>query len=142
MPSLLLKKLFVGSEPFPGLTRNRKDSLVVEDVTVSEAERGSTRVQVVPLVVRICHLNRRVLALVAVRVSDQRSLPVIMQIRVRDRDGVDTVSEIKQAIVVILVMVAVGPELDVVNPNAVGRLDGEGVAGIGENFVDLQGWVG
>ena len=72
-----------------------------------EAERGSTRVQINPLVIRIGDLDRLILALVTVRVPNERCLPVVVQVRVCNRDGVDAMCEVEQAIVIVLVVVTV-----------------------------------
>jgi hypothetical protein len=112
-------------------------SLVVENVPVSEAERRSARVQVLPLVVCVRHLDRCVLILVVVRVTDERRLPVIMQVRVGDRDGIAAMGDVEQTIVVVLVVVTVRRELDRVDPDTVRSLDGDVVTSIGKDLADL-----
>ena len=61
-----------------------------------------------------------------------------MKVRVRDGNAVDAVSEVEQAIIVILVMVEVAGEIDMVDPNVVGRLDGNGITNVREDLRDLD----
>ena len=46
-------------------------------------------------------------------------------------------SEVEQTIVVVLVVILVGPELDRVNPDAVCSLDTDVIAGTSQDLVDL-----
>jgi len=71
-------------------------------------------------------------------VADERALPVVVQDAVRDSDAVASVSDIKEAVVVVLIMVAIGAELNVVNPDIVSGLDTNGIASFGENIGDLH----
>jgi hypothetical protein len=107
-------------------------------MAVSEAERGSARVEVLPFVERIGHLDRLVLALVAVRVSDQRAFPVVVQVRVGDGRSINSVSDIEKTIIVVLVVSLVRPDLNRVNPNTVRSLDADVITGISQYLVNLH----
>jgi hypothetical protein len=106
-------------------------------MAMPKAERRSARVQVVPLVQHISDLDCRVLALVAVRVSDKRGLPVVMEVRVADGHCVAAVRDVEETVVVVLVMVEVGRKINVVDPDAVRGLDAESVTSVGEYNADL-----
>jgi hypothetical protein len=62
----------------------------------------------------------RVLVFVAVAVSDERSLPVIVDKGVRDGDVVRAALEVNETVVVVLVVVTVTGDVDVVDPDVVG----------------------
>jgi hypothetical protein len=106
-------------------------------MAVPEAERRSARVEVVPLVERISDLDCEILALVAVGVSDERGLPVVMEVRVGNRDGVGAVRDVEETVVVVLVMITVGREVNVVDPDAVRGLDAKSVTSLGEYNANL-----
>lgn len=61
---------------------------VVVDVTVAETERWGSGVEVLPVVVGVGHLDGDILSSVAVGVSHQRRLPMVVEVRVGYRDGV------------------------------------------------------
>lgn len=111
--------------------------LVVEDVSLSEAEGRSTRVQVVPLVVRIGNPDVHVFVFIAVRMSDEGCLPVIVQIRVSHGDAVTSVCDIKKSIVVVFVVVQVRPKLNMVDPYAMRSLYSDRIASVSKDFVNL-----
>jgi hypothetical protein len=90
-------------------------------VSRAEAERGTARVQVVEVVVSVGHGQMAlVLGLVGVRVPDQGGFPVVVQEGVGHGDEVGGVRDVEQAVVVVLVMVAVGGEVEVVDPDVLG----------------------
>lgn len=107
-------------------------------MALSETERRRAGVQVVPLIVCKCDPKCSIFIPIAVRVSHQRRLPVVVQVRVRDCDTVASVGDVEQAIVVVLVVVPIGREIDVIDPNAVSLLDSDGVTCISQHFADLQ----
>ena len=78
-------------------------AVVIEDVvvkvTVAKAERGRARVEVHPTVECVRHRDCLVLRSVAVRVADEGRLPVVVQVRVRDRDAGGAVGDIEEAVV-------------------------------------------
>jgi hypothetical protein len=103
--------------------------VVVVEVASSEAERRATRVDVEPVVVVVGDGQvALVFAAVAVRVADQRALPVVVHEAVGDGDVVSGVCNVEETVVVVLVVVEVGGEVDVVNPDVLGFLDGNGIA--------------
>lgn len=58
-----------------------------------------------------------VLGLVGVGVADERGLPVVVEEGVGDSDEVSGVGDVKKTIVVVLVVVTVGGEVEVVDPD-------------------------
>ena len=107
---------------------------VVEDVAVPEAERGRARVEVHPAVERERHLDRDVLRAVVVRVPDEGRLPVVVEVRVGDRDACAAVRDVEEAVVavsrsasrrgymperdlLVLIVVTVAGEVAVVDPD-------------------------
>lgn len=104
----------------------------------SEAERRSTGVQVLPVVVVVGNSEMAsILSRVAVRVSNKGCLPVVMEVVVGDGDPVTTVGDVKQAVVVVFVMVHVGGEIVVIDPNIGGGLNGNGIGGC-KNLLNLE----
>jgi hypothetical protein len=63
-----------------------------------------------------------ILGAVGVGVADERGLPVVVDVAVGDGDEVSGVGEVNQSIVVVLVVVTVGREVDVVDPDVGGDL--------------------
>jgi hypothetical protein len=104
---------------------------------MAEAEGGGTRVKIVPLVECVSNLDCLVFALVTIRVANERCLPVIVEVGVGDRGSIDTMGKVKEAIIVVLVMVTVRPEFDRIDPDAVRSLDSKSIARISEDLVDL-----
>jgi hypothetical protein len=97
----------------------------VEDVAGTEADAGGARVDVVPVVVVLGDAEvAGVLGAVGVGVPDEGRLPVVVDVAVGDGDEVGGVGEVDQAVVVVLVVVTVGGEVDVVDPDVVGQLCG------------------
>lgn len=114
-------------------------SVVVVDVAGTEAERGATRVDVGEVVVGVGDDQvAGVLIGVGVAVADERGLPVVVQVAVADGDVVRAVGDVEKTVVVVLVVVHVGRQVKVVEPDVAGGLDGEGVAGISEDLADLD----
>lgn len=112
---------------------------MVVDVAGTEAERRTTRVDVGEIVVGIGDDQvAGVLVGVGVAVADEGGLPVVVQVGVGDGDVVRTVGDIKQTIVVVLVVVTVRGQIQVVEPDVVGGLDGDGVTVVGEDLADLD----
>lgn len=105
----------------------------------SETEARSTRVDVAPVVVGVGDDQvASVLVAVAVGVADQTGLPVVVEVGVGDGDVVRTVGHITETIVVVLVVVHVGRQVAVVDPDVGRGLDGDGITSIGENLGDLN----
>jgi hypothetical protein len=112
--------------------------VAVVDVAGAEAEGGSTRVDVAPVVVGVRHAQvALVLIAVVVGVAHQGRLPVVVDVAVGDGHVVGGVGDlqlsvslpaqfpweemyINQAVVVVLVVVTVRGDIDVVNPHIVG----------------------
>lgn len=93
----------------------------VVDVAGSEADAGGARVDVVPVVVVLGHAEvAGVLGAVGVGVADEGGLPVVVDVGVGDGDEVGGVGEVDQSVVVVLVVVKVGGEVDVVDPDVGG----------------------
>ena len=112
--------------------------VAVVDVAGSEAEGWRARVDVVPEVVVLGNAEvALVFVSVAVRVADQRCLPVVVEEGVGDGDKVRGVGElsclllairfglthrftyINETVIVVLIMVTVGRDVTVVNPDIV-----------------------
>ena len=97
--------------------------VVVENVSGTETKRWATGVDVVPVVVVVCDAEvSSVFGGVGVGVANEGCLPVVVDVGVGDSDKVGGVGEIDQAIVVVLVMVLVGGDVDVVDPDVGGLL--------------------
>lgn len=72
---------------------------VVENVAVTESERGGTRVKVVPVVGGICDGDWGVLSTVAVGVANKRGFPVGVELAVRDSHSRAAVGDVEETIV-------------------------------------------
>lgn len=113
--------------------------VVVVDVNSAEADRGSARVDVVPVVVGIGHLEiAGILILVAVRVANQRCLIVVVEESVRYSDVVGGVGDIEEAIVVVLAVGHVGREVTVIDPDVGGGLNANSITIGSLDFGDSQ----
>lgn len=113
--------------------------VAVDDMAGSEAVRWRTRVDVVPVVVGIGDGQMaRILVAIAVRVTDERGLPVVVDVAVGDGDIVASVGDIDETIVVVLVVVPVGRDIDMVDPHVGGGLDADSIAVVRENLLDRQ----
>ncbi|CAF3641856.1 unnamed protein product, partial [Fusarium graminearum] len=113
--------------------------VVVEDVDGTEADRGSTRANVGPVVVGVGDVeSTSVLSSVAVGVADKRSLMVVVEVGVGDGDPVGSVGDIEETIKEVLVLGEVGGQLAVVDPDVGGLLDADGVAVGSDNVLDGQ----
>ena len=73
--------------------------VVVIDVAVTEAEGGSARVQVLPVVAVECHGDSGVLSSVAVRVTDKRCLPVVMEVAVCHSDTCAAMGNVEDTVI-------------------------------------------
>ena len=103
--------------------------VVVVEVAGAEAERGAARVDVLPVVVVVGDGEvALVFAAVAVRVADERALPVVVHEAVGDGDIVGGVGYVEETVVVVFVVVEVRGEVYMVDPDVLGFLDGDGVA--------------
>lgn len=71
-------------------------------MAVTKPQRRGPRVQVRPPVIRHRDGDGDVLCSVTVRVSDERSLPVVVQLRVGDGDARTAVRDVEKTIVVVL----------------------------------------
>ena len=87
----------------------------------AEAERGTARVEVVQVVVGVGDGQvALILGLVGVGVADERGLPVVVEEGVGDGNEVSGVGDVKETIVVVLVVITVGGEVEVVDPDILG----------------------
>lgn len=103
--------------------------VVVEEMAGAEAERWAAGVDVLPVVKSVGDSEvTLVLGAVGVGVANERTLPVVVEVGVGDGDVVCSVGNIKETVVVVLAVVHIGGELDVVNPDVLGELDGNGVS--------------
>jgi len=114
--------------------------VVVEDVDETEADGRGTRSNVGPVVVGVGDVeSTSVLISVAVRVTDQRSLVVVVEVSVGDGNPVRSVGNIKKTIIEVLVLGEIRGQLAVVDPDVGGLLDTDGIT-VGSNDV-LDGEV-
>ena len=103
-------------------------------MAVAEAEGRRARVEVRPAVERERNGDRDVLRAVVVRVSDEGRLPVVVEVRVGDRDACAAVRDVEEAVVamprsasrrgymperdlLVLIVVTVAGEVAVVDPD-------------------------
>ena len=95
--------------------------VVVIEVAGAEAERGTTGVQVVEVVVSVGDGQvALILGAVGVGVTDEGGLPVVVEESVSDGDEVSGMGDIEKTVVVILVVVTVRREVEVVDPDVGG----------------------
>ena len=95
--------------------------VVVVEVAGTEAEGGTAGVQVVQVVVGVGDSQvALVLGAVGVGVADEGGLPMVVEEGVGDGDVVGGVGNIEEAVVVVLVVVTVGREVEVVDPDVLG----------------------
>lgn len=93
----------------------------VVDVSSTETNGRTTGVDVLPEVVGIGDVEETlVLCTVAVGVSDEGCLPVVVDEGVGDGDPVSSVSDVQESVIVVLVVVEVGREINVINPDVGG----------------------
>lgn len=93
----------------------------VVDVSSTETNRRATGVNVLPVVVGIGDAEMSLIfGGVGVGVTDEGCLPVVVDEGVGESDVVRSVSHIEETIIVVFVVVSVGGEINVVNPD-VGR---------------------
>lgn len=112
---------------------------VVDDVGGTEADRGDTRSDVLPLDVGVGDVELAgVLGGVAVGVADEGALEVVVDEGVGDGDEVRGVGDVEETVVVVLVVGGVGGQVDVVNPDVGGALDANGITVGGDDFADLE----
>lgn len=79
---------------------------VVDDVTGSETERWGTRVEIPPVVVGICYCEMAlVFGTVAVRMTNERALEMVMHESVGDGDEIAGVGNVQEAVVEVLLTV-------------------------------------
>lgn len=104
-----------------------------------EADKGLPAVDVLEVVVGVGDVALAlVLGAVAVRVADQGALPVVVEVGVRDGDEVGAVGDVEETVQVVLAGGEVAGELAVVNPDVGDLVEGDGVAVLGEDLVDLE----
>lgn len=112
---------------------------VVEDVGSAEAQRWSTRVDLLPVIVDVCDVHLAgVLSGVVVGVADERCLVVVVELAVADRNPVDGVGQIEEAVVEVLAAGHVARKVDVVDPDVGGLLDADGITAVGCDLGDLE----
>lgn len=104
----------------------------------TSTDRGHPRVDVLPLVQGISHGDNLVFLRVGINMANERRFEVIMQVRVGDSDLGAATSDIKEAIIVVLVVVAVRREVKVIEPNLGGLLNCESITGGSEDLGDLD----
>lgn len=109
----------------------------VVDVSGTKTERWSTGVDVEPVVVGVGNVEvSSILIAIAVRVTHEGSLPVVVDIGVGNGDVVRSMGDVNEAIVVVLVVVTVGRDIDVIDPDVRGVLDSNGITVLCENLLD------
>lgn len=105
----------------------------------TEADGRCAGVDVVPVVVVLGDSQvSGIFGAVGVAVANQRCLPVVVDVAVGDCDEVCGVGEINQAVVVVLVMVPVGRDINMVDPDVGGELDSNGITVCSKNLLDRQ----
>ena len=113
--------------------------VVVEDVDETEADGRSARSNVGPVVVGVGDVeSTSVLISVAVRVTDKRSLVVVVEVGVGDGHPVRSVGNVKETIKVVLVLGEVGGQLAVVDPDVGGLLDTDGITVVSNDVLDSE----
>jgi hypothetical protein len=111
---------------------------IIEDMTSSETERGSTGVEVMPVVVSIGDGDGNVLSSIAVGVTNKRGFPVVVKNAARHGNLISSVGDVEKAIVVVLVMVLVGRQIDVVDPNLRGLLNADSISCLSKNLANFN----
>ena len=112
---------------------------VVVDVDGAEPDGGETAAQVAPIVVGVGDVKvALVLRRVAVGVADEGDLVVVVKVGVGDGDPLGAVVDIDTTVVEVLVGSQVGGNLNVVNPDVLGGLDGNAITVGGLDLGDLQ----
>lgn len=110
--------------------------VIVEQMTLSEAEQRTAGVDVLEAVVMIGDLA---VVVVAVRRSYEGRLPAVMEIVVGDGDVFGIFLHIEQAVIIVLVHIQAGIDLVVVDPDIVGRpFDADAVLIPCVHMVNLQ----
>lgn len=79
-----------------------------------------------------------VLITVAVGVADEGGLEVVVEVVVGEGDKVRGVGDVKEAVIEVLVVVPVGRQVAVVDPDVLGGLDADGVTVVSEDLGDLH----
>ena len=112
---------------------------VVEEMGSAEAQGRSTRVDVEPVVVDVGDVHlASVLSGVVVGVANQGCLVVVVELAVADSDPVNGVGQVEEAIVEVLAAVHVAGEIDVVDPDIGGLLNGDSITAVGNDLGDLE----
>jgi hypothetical protein len=102
----------------------------------SETERRGTRVQVDPSVATVGNSDSNILITVAVGVTNEGGLPVVVEVGASDGDSVRAVGDVEETIIVVLVVVTVAGEVDVVNPDLRSLLDADSITGLSKDLRD------
>lgn len=93
----------------------------VVEVSSTETNRRTTGVDVFPVVVGIGDTEMSgIFSRVGVGVTDEGCLPVVVDVRVGEGDVVSSVGHVEESIIVVFVVVSVGGEINVINPDVGG----------------------
>jgi len=104
--------------------------VLLEDVGSSETDGWATRVDVLEVVVGVCDDQvSGILISVGVRVADEGCLEMVVEVGVGDGDVVGGVGDVAESVVEVLVVVHVGREVQVVNPDVCCGLNANGITG-------------
>lgn len=89
-----------------------------------------------PVIERISDSDSNIFIPITIRMTNKRSLPVVMQYTAGNSDLVRSVRDVQKTIIVIFIMVQIAAQVDVIDPNGRSFLNTECVACFGENFGD------
>jgi hypothetical protein len=109
---------------------------VVEEVASTETERRSSGVQINPVVEGIGDSDCDIFVTIVVGMTDKRSLPVVVEVAVRNSHLVGTMSDIEKAIIKVFVMVAVAGKINMINPDLRSFLNANGITSLSKDLGD------
>lgn len=108
-------------------------------MTSSEPERWSSGIDGVEVVLVVGNSQvASIFGAIVVGVAHQRSFVVIMEVGVGDSYVVDSMGDIKQAIIVILAVIHVRGKITVINPDALSILNPNSISSICQDLLDLE----
>ena len=113
--------------------------VTVEDMAGTKPDSGRSAVDILPVVIAICHTEMTgMFVAVVIAMANKRCFPVIMKAGVGDSNVVGGVCDVTQPIIVILIMVHVGAEITVIDPDIRRLLNPDGVVVVRHNSRDCQ----
>jgi hypothetical protein len=81
-------------------------------MTSAVSQRWSTGTDIRPVIVVLCNMEvASVFRGVVVRVADERSFPVVMEVSIGDCDPFRSMGDVHQTIIVVFIMIKVGIKL-------------------------------